>query len=409
MAALPQPPHAPYDRASSGSSVPPTLDSARPENHTNDPRGPFPPGPSPARGPSAPSPRPQESASPPGNNHPTPAQVQPDPTLLDPDETNSSDHVPHMEPEPDHRFDLCLTFRHSFWKARRQATHHAMTAAELSASTLERFGDCGSVAWVLQTETNPPNYTVAANICRSRWCEACQVERRRIIVRNIIAADLPDRLRFVTLTLKSCDAPLRDQIERLMTSFTRWRSNRDIRRSIQGGIWFLEIGRNENTGRWHPHLHLLTSGAFLPHAIASEHWRTVTGDSFIVDIRAVRDVRVAASYVMKYAAKSVSPAVWRTHEAFTEAIRSLHGRHLLSTFGSWRKLKLLTPPPPEHGWIPLARLDQVILRAQDGDAQAQMILRVICNARVHRTEDLMSVPPSQDHESRSPPDQEEHD
>jgi len=181
-------------------------------------------------------------------------------------------------------------------------------------------------------------------------------------------------MRFMTLTLKSSDQPLSEVLARLIKSFARLRRRKEIAERIRGGVWFLEITRNVETGRWHPHLHVLFQGDFLPQQILRRNWLDITKDSFIVDIRALRDSKQAAEYVCKYASKGCDSSVWRDEDALTEAMDALSARRTFSAFGTWKNLELSKPPTSDDNWEPVAPLWKVILDAQDGDDIARMIL-----------------------------------
>jgi len=103
-------------------------------------------------------------------------------------------------------------------------------------------------------------------------------------------------------------------------------------------------------------------------------WHEITKDSFIVDIRAIRDTDQAADYVCKYATKGCDASVWTDPVALQEAVTSLAARRTFNPFGRWTKLELSKAPTSEESWEPVAPLWMVILDASDGDEVAQMIL-----------------------------------
>lgn len=295
-------------------------------------------------------------------------------TQLDPVEINdgSTPHSPSQDVS--YRHSLCETFRHSGWHKRRVATKAALRLAGASDATIERFASCGCRAWVMRAADDSGRVRLSLNRCRSRWCTPCATEKRTTIQVNVKDACEGKELRFLTLTLRSVDAPLGQQISRLRRYFRRLRNRRDFAPRMRGGVYFLEITLNEKTGLWHPHLHVLYEGSFIAKNHLSETWHAITGDSYIVDIRGVPNSAVAAGYIAKYAGKPVSDSVvWNT-ERLVELMEAMSGARTFHVFGCWRELDLSKPPADDTEWIPMAPLASVILKAQDGDGDARQVL-----------------------------------
>jgi hypothetical protein len=307
------------------------------------------------------------------------------PAFLDPDETSvdSEALVPtHGLPLPsaadtaDHEKQH-IAFRHSGTFSRRQATRDVLLERDTPQSVMDRWDACGAAAWVLRSPTDPPTYAVATNRCRHRWCPACQADRRRALVRRL-RDTLPRKpLRFVTLTMASMACPLADQLNRLTHCFRKLRQAPCWKRSVTGGIFFVEITRNLDTGLWHPHLHTLVSGTYLPQQQLKSAWLKITGDSYIVDVRFVANPNAAASYVAKYASKSCNASVWAEPAALSEAMDALANRRTFQTFGSWRDLDLSRPPEPLEGWEAIAPLWKILEEARRGVPSALHILNHI--------------------------------
>jgi len=311
-------------------------------------------------------------------------------TLLDPDETNvGSVSYFHLNPPLVNRMELNQIFRHSFWSIRREATYDAFTSLVLSESRIYRFVTCGTIAWVLASKCDPSHYRLATNGCRDRWCEACSAEKRRTIVRNVRDRLDGTNLRFLTLTLKSSTDTLTDQLNRLYKCFRLFRNRRKIKYLMHGGLYFVELTINETTGQWHPHLHVLFSGDYLPHAIASAEWLSCTGNSFIVHIARVCGAGHAASYIAKYAGKSVPRSVWNSPVHFHEAILAFAGRRLFSYFGTFKGLELSKNPADDVGWETIAPLYQIILLARRGVRYAREIIQFLTGETYYESADVL--------------------
>jgi hypothetical protein len=100
----------------------------------------------------------------------------------------------------------------------------------------------------------------------------------------------------------------------------------------EGGVYTLEL-TNKGNG-WHPHCHMIVLAASKPSQSAiSEEWQRITGDSMIVDCRAITgDPSEGFMEVFKYAVKFSDlslPDNW-------EAAQVLKGKRLLASFGLFR-------------------------------------------------------------------------
>lgn len=267
------------------------------------------------------------------------------------------------------------SFRHSFWRDRRTATFQALQSTGTDRETLERFSTCGSEMWVQRCVQDQARLRLVCNRCRNRWCEACQGERRNVIVRNLSIAAKGRDLRFMSLTLKHRDAPLGEQVDRLYASFKRLRARAFMKRGCKGGVFFFELKRSEKTKHWHPHLHVIFEGTYIDQALLSDTWKEITGDSYIVDIRKLRGVGEVCGYAAKYASKAIDKSIWREPELFRTVIAELKGRRLLSTFGTWTKLHLSQPTLDDVDWETIGTLYSITERAKNGDADASQVLQ----------------------------------
>lgn len=266
------------------------------------------------------------------------------------------------------------SFRHSHWQERRAKIRQVMQRTAASSFALDRWDNCGSDAFVEWSESEK-KHRVRANYCHSRHCEPCMRAKA-----NKMAANLKARLRerpqgkyrFVTLSLKHTDAPLVDQIRRLYLGFRKLRQAKLWKRSQRGGVFILEVKRG--AAGWHPHLHVIAEGDWLPQRALSEAWLKVTGDSFIVDVRLLKTGDDAAHYVCKYITKGTSVDVWSNPELGAEWISATRGVRTAATFGTWRGFKLLQLAQSADDWAPVDRLDTLIARARAGEEHAALLI-----------------------------------
>lgn len=289
-------------------------------------------------------------------------------------------------------------FRHGFWETKREKVIAAMNAVNTNVFKLERFQQCGSEAQVCWSETKQ-KYRIRANYCHDRHCEPCMRSKA-----NRIAANLTTRLdmkargryRLITLTLKHSAAPLVDQVKRLYACFRKLRNSRCWKNTQVGGAFSLEVklarevpaapeslDRSDSTiapttrPEWHPHLHITSEGSWINAQELADTWHKITGDSFIVDVRAIDKGRDAANYVAKYVTKGTSSAVWNDIDTAAEWMIAVKGVRTCGTFGTWRGWRLTQAIDTADDWKPICRLDALIDRAAGGEVHAQQLILIL--------------------------------
>ena len=270
-------------------------------------------------------------------------------------------------------------FRHTHWKEKRSRVRTALLDFGINESGLFAFDNCGSDCAVEWNATEK-KYRIRANYCHNRHCEPCARAKA-----NLMAANLRERLlekpngryRFITLTLLHSDTPLKDQITRLYTSFKKLRTLPIWKESQRGGCTVLEVKYNADTGYWHPHLHIIAEGDFLNQSTLSNAWLHVTGDSHVVDIRALNNERDAAHYVAKYVSKGTSNEVWYQDHLAKEWIAAMKGVRTAATFGSWRGFKLLKVTKSDAGWSKVGKLNEIMRKARNGDSDAMHLMGIL--------------------------------
>ncbi len=235
---------------------------------------------------------------------------------------------------------------------------------------------CGSSAWVMQSESDPTKFAIRANRCHDRWCPACAKSRAMVLRCNLEPLLKGQAVRFITLTLKHSDDTLRVILDRLYDSFAKLRKHPAWEMTVRGGVAFTEVKHNPDTGRWHPHIHIICVGKYLPQGTLKAAWLECTGDSHIVDIRLIRDEAAVARYVTKYVTKPCNNDLYRDDARLEDAIRDLKGRRLVTTFGEWRGHRLLENQTLDD-WAPLMRWPELLAKCREHDAFAIDIYRAL--------------------------------
>jgi len=255
----------------------------------------------------------------------------------------------------------------------RAIVYKALWATGQSLARYNSFADCGTGAYVLRSVDNPNKYRLAGSTCHDRFCTPCAAERSRTIATNVAAKLGTDGCRFLTLTVREGADGLRPAVAHLYASFRRLQRKRFWTRRVTGGAAFLEIKWNQPSQRWHPHLHCLLDGKYLPHPTIKAAWNTITGGSYIVDIRPCKGPAAITRYVTKYASKPLNMSYASDFARLCEAIVALKGKRICITFGNWKSV-LLTDHADEDGWVQIESLESVIARAAAGQADARAIL-----------------------------------
>lgn len=217
-----------------------------------------------------------------------------------------------------------------------------------------RLQSCRKNAWfVKNVHTN--HLRVASSRCKLRWCPIC-----RDVSRMIVTAAVDEWLKeqqypkMLTLTLQHSDDPLILQIKKLYKCFRKLRTRAYFKRNVPGGVWFFQLKINSKTGQWHPHIHCLISGQFLSHSKLKGLWHKITDDSFIVDIRPVKDLDAASTEVARYA---TSPAdlTKMSLESALDVYFATKDQRICGTWGTARGMVLRpTVQDDSDDWIKVA-------------------------------------------------------
>lgn len=273
---------------------------------------------------------------------------------------------------------LEVDFRHSGWAPTRARVRRVLASTGAGETRIERFDRCGSDAWVATDSGGEGRLAVVSSTCHDRWCLPCARSRARVIGGNLATAIGECSCRMITLTLRSRPVALRSEVDRLIKCFARLRRSDVWKRHVSGGAAFTEITRGARGDHWHVHLHAICFGSFIPHDMLRSTWHSITGDSKIVDVRAIGrstdDSERAIGYVLKYATKGLNVCKLKSDDHLAEAMLALKGRKLVIAFGDWSDARL-TERKAKTRWVRLEPLHQVIEAADSGDAEAIDLLR----------------------------------
>lgn len=293
------------------------------------------------------------------------------------------------QPEEDEHQRWC----HGGWQADRRRVRDALLRTHQSPDRICRYQDCGKDCWVYQHKDDKAQVKVIANHCMDRFCVTCG-GLRGWKVRTALAERMKGKtLRLITLTLSGKGASLADLLDKLYRNFKALRQTELWENSVDGGCAFLEVKWNPKANRWHPHLHLITEGRFVPQDQLSNLWHALTKDSFIVDVRRIKNSENTAGYVTKYVTKPLNTSIKRIPLRLDEAIVAMKARRFVFCFGTWygtalneiENDELFDAAADAAVWTSIGRLSDVLQRARSGDANARNVLEAV--ERQHRPSD----------------------
>lgn len=276
------------------------------------------------------------------------------------------------------------SFRHSGWRGIREKVFGALKRTGQSASRICSFASCGNGCSVQRREMKLGGYEyrICGSCCHDRLCTPCAATRAwrvQLALRNLMEGK---RLSFITLTLAGQNESLSDKIDRLYKGFRALRLHPLFADAVRGGVAFLEIKHSAKAGRWHPHLHLICEAGYIDQGELSNVWRGITKDSFVVDIRRVKEEAQAASYVTKYASKPLNTSFCHDPALLDESVLALKGRRLVFAFGEWygEALDIDADSLLDEGeegsesWVNFMPLDMLLEQCNSGDRDSIAIL-----------------------------------
>ncbi len=257
----------------------------------------------------------------------------------------------------------------------------AMYLLRFPAKSIRRFESCCERAFVLRNTLNN-RVRLTLETCGSRHCPKCGRKYRSTIadrISNTIGRVRPNVWRFITLTLGHSDKSLSDQLDHLQNSFRRLRQTSLWQSTQLKGYGIMEVTFNHSSERWHPHLHILSRGNYLPQRSLTAQWLKCSGGSSITDIRKVSSSPRAAQYVAKYLGKLPNLLKCKSPGARSvEFLSALRNRKMLIPWGS-PVIPEHEPPgidvevPADH-WVIVGTLSGLLRRMKDGDVRASLIL-----------------------------------
>lgn len=272
-------------------------------------------------------------------------------------EQSSPPTSPPDLPDPDDRQDY--TYRGYLLQPRIETYRRALEIyADVDGSFSGKFSTrlqlCRKYAFFVQNKhTN--KLRIQSSRCKLRWCPICRDVSRMIVTKAteewLCVQEYP---KMITFTLKHSDDPLNLQIKRIYAAFKKVRTRAVFKNNVTGGIWFFQLKFNHTTEQWHPHIHCLVAGKFIPHNKIKSAWFKITGDSKIVDIRPVKDLEGCATEVARYATSPADITAVDLERALDIYYATKH-RRICGSWGTAKSITLKpTPPDDNDSWTKVA-------------------------------------------------------
>ncbi len=154
------------------------------------------------------------------------------------------------------------------------------------------------------------------------------------------------RLCFLTLTNKNTPT-LEAGLSKVKKDFAQFKRTKAFKKHIKGYFGGFDYTFNPKTNDFHVHLHLIVlRGSFWEQSQISDAWREVTGDSFIVDIREVKNIHKGVKELCKYVVKPVD-LLKMPDEKFKEVVEMKKGTRMFISGGCFYNVKLDADGEPD--------------------------------------------------------------
>lgn len=211
--------------------------------------------------------------------------------------------------------------------------------------------------------------------CNARQCTYCsRIRAKKVLSKLMKCVATMDSPRFLTLTVVSSDAPLRERMQHLRDSFARLRRSKAWKQNMLGGVYTTEVSWNAKRKQWHPHIHAIVDGKYWKQSEIADCWQIASDDSRIVDVRFIYNRESQTRYLATYASKSSDLKSVPT-DRICEYVEHTRGLRFMQTFGTLHAVKMEEAAEKEDAtFTDEIRVDELVTAANDGDEVAKQLL-----------------------------------
>lgn len=196
----------------------------------------------------------------------------------------------------------------------------------------EKFSSCEKrVIGYLCENCGTQRYT--AITCGVRTCDnpICSNHKYRYVDKyTAILKHHVGILRFITLTYGEVKNISYSKINNVILS-----AEKLLKHFKQKGALLVCEIKKSNAFDFYLHIHIITAGNYIPQKDLSDYWKALT-DKNIVDIRMIRNVKMAKNYIFKYIKKS---NYLGGASAYADYIIQFHKKRLVRSIGVFYKIK----------------------------------------------------------------------
>jgi plasmid rolling circle replication initiator protein Rep len=231
----------------------------------------------------------------------------------------SSPHIDYIDSLADLQHEVENTWRDRKLQSVQLSSVYKYLGLE---SRSERVKNCGS--YLEFTVYDDKARLSQAFFCKDRFCSMCAWRRSLKIFGQVsrimdwIDQHYNLQYLFLTLTVANCSSDdLAKTVQHLTDSYKYlYNKNRIFKNTVKGSFRTLEVTRNNKTGLWHPHLHIILAvpqsygknvGFYLTNSDWQLLWKKAAKLDYmpIVDIRKIRTTsKGAVAEVSKYSVKA---------------------------------------------------------------------------------------------------------
>lgn len=201
---------------------------------------------------------------------------------------------------------------------------------------------CGETYWWIRNPENPNDWKLIVWFCNRHGCSDCATRRSKRHGRAVFEYVGERPCHHLILTIARDHAPLRSLLDHLRRSFRTLNRRPMWKRSIIGGIWFLDCTYDENADKWGPHLHLIVEAESTPPWITAAWWE-ITGDSWVTEVRQLEEGTRSRAGSIFYASKVAYTQFAHNESAMSEYLQAVKGKRKCQPFGKWYRSLRLNP------------------------------------------------------------------
>jgi hypothetical protein len=180
--------------------------------------------------------------------------------------------------------------------------------------------------------------------CKSIWCPICNLQQSLKIAKEFRFFQKKfqnKKIAFLTLTYKNIKSINETTFQNYRNCFTKkFIRYKEIKQKIIGGLYAFDYTISKyNTYNFHLHC-LVFLNDYINQKVLSKYWKKATGNSFVVDIREVKNIKSGIQECLKYLNSNKLLAENLNDLKVKELIKSVQKIKRFSKFGCCYGVKI---------------------------------------------------------------------